>query len=212
MRARVVIIEDHDLIRQGVELLIRKIRGVTLSGFARSATEAMTVLDLTRPEIALVDIGLPDGNGVTLTKAIKKRWPDLRIIMLSSREDMDAVGGAFAAGASAYIRKSGAAEDLARAIEAALAGRRYVSNAMAEKLADWAGSPRADAIDRLSPRQRRVLGLIAGGLTTKQIAHQLAVSITTVNTHRAQLMRRLDIHGVASLTRFALERGLISPR
>ncbi len=212
MRARVVIIEDHDLIRQGVELLIRRIRGVTLSGFARSATEAMTVLDQTRPEIALVDIGLPDGNGVTLTKAIKKRWPDLRVIMLSSREDVDAVGGAFAAGASAYIVKSGAAEDLARAIEAALAGRRYVSHAMAEKLADWASSPRADAIERLSPRQRQVLGLVAGGLTTKEIAHQLAVSITTVNTHRAQLMRRLDIHDIASLTRFALERGLISHR
>lgn len=210
--ARVVIVEDHDLIRQGVELLLGRFEWVTLAGSARTVAEGLSVLEAVQPEVALVDLGLPDGSGLGLLRAARVRWPNLHVIILSSRDDADAVGTAFAAGASAYVAKSGSVDELAEAIEAALQGRPYVSSRIGERLAQWAASPGAGSLDRLSPRQRQILRLIAEGQSTKVIARHLAISVTTVNTHRAEIMKRLGIHDVASLTRFAGEHGLLSSR
>lgn len=208
-RARVVIVEDHDLIRQGVEQLLGRIEWVTLAGGARTVAEGLGVLKTVRPDVVLVDLGLPDGSGLGLIKAARLRWPDLRVIVLSSREDADAVGTAFAAGAASYLTKSGPANELAKAIEAALQGRRYITPRVAETLAQWVASPEAPALNRLSPRQCQILRLVAEGHTTKAIASLLSISITTVNTHRAEIIKRLGIGDVATLTRFAIESGLI---
>lgn len=208
-RARVVIVEDHDLIRQGVELLLRRFEWVTLAGSAGTVAEGLSVIEAVRPDVALVDLGLPDGSGLGLVKAARLRWPNLHVIVLSSRDDADAVGTAFAAGAVSYLAKSGAADELAEAIDAAIHGRRYVTPRMAERLAQWAAGPEAPALSRLSPRQRQVLRLVAEGHTTKAIASQLSISITTVNTHRAEIAKRLGIADVATQTRLAIESGLI---
>lgn len=211
-RTRVVIVEDHDLIRHGLGVLLQRSRAIALVGEAGTVAEGLSVLAAVQPDVALVDLGLPDGSGLTLVKASRAQWPDVRVIILSSRDDADAIGSAFASGASAYLAKSCSAPQLVAAIEAVAQGHRYVTQQVGEKLAQWASSPKAARIEILSPRQRQILRLVAEGQTTKAIAIQLGISVTTVNTHRAEIMRRLDIHDVASLTRFAAEQGLLLRR
>lgn len=207
--ARVALVEDQALIRQGVELLLRRIDGVDLVGSAATCADGVALLDQTRPDIAVIDLGLPDGNGIELVRLARSRWPQTRVIVLSSRDDLDAVGAAFSEGAVSYLFKSSSGDDLTAAIEMTMQGRRYLTPELADRLAQWVAAPAVASLKRLSSRQRQILRLVAAGKSTKQIAADLSISVTTVNTHRAQLMRRLDIHDVASLTRFAIEQGLL---
>jgi DNA-binding NarL/FixJ family response regulator len=209
-RVRVVLVEDQELIRDGVARLLADIPGVVLVGTAGSLAEALSLFAEKSPDVALVDVGLPDGSGISLVQQALKRWPEARMIMLSSREDAEAVGAAFSAGALSCVFKSASREDLKVAIAAASEGRRYVSPALAEKLAEWASpDPALSAFKSLTPRQLEVLRRVALGQSTKVIADELAISVTTVNTHRVEIMKRLGIRDVASLTRFAIHRGLI---
>lgn len=207
---RVVLVEDQELIRDGVARLLADIPGVVLVGTAGSLAEALSLFAEKSPDMVLVDVGLPDGSGISLVQQALKRWPEARMIMLSSREDAEAVGAAFSAGALSFVFKSASREDLKVAIAAASEGRRYVSPALAEKLAEWASpDPALSAFKSLTPRQLEVLRRVALGQSTKVIADELAISVTTVNTHRVEIMKRLGIRDVASLTRFAIHRGLI---
>lgn len=207
---RVVLVEDQELIRDGVARLLADIPGVVLVGTAGSLAEALSLFAEKSPDMVLVDVGLPDGSGISLVQQALKRWPGARMIMLSSREDAEAVGAAFSAGALSFVFKSASREDLKVAIAAASEGRRYVSPALAEKLAEWASpDPALSAFKSLTPRQLEVLRRVALGQSTKVIADELAISVTTVNTHRVEIMKRLGIRDVASLTRFAIHRGLI---
>jgi DNA-binding NarL/FixJ family response regulator len=211
MRAvRVILVEDQELIRDAVARLLADIPGVTLVGTAGSLREAWPLFESALPDLAIVDIGLPDGSGISLVERVLTRWPSARMVMLSSREDADAVGEAFSAGALSFVFKSATSKDLNAAVIAAAEGRRYVSAPLADRLAEWARpDPRETSFNSLTPRQREVLRRVALGQSTKVIADELAISVTTVNTHRAAIMQRLGIRDVASLTRFAIQRGLV---
>ncbi len=207
---RVVLVEDSDLIRQGVESLLRQLAGIDVVATARSMSDAVIVIDQLRPDVALVDLGLPDGSGIELIRTAQQRWPDLRVIIVSSRQDTGAVRAAFVAGAWSYLFKSGSAANLEAAITAVFQGRRFIAPEVRDLLAEWATSPSAKGIERLSPRQMAVLMRVVNGETTKAIAASLGISVTTVNTHRAEILKRLGIRDLPTLTRFAIEQGLIS--
>lgn len=207
---RVILVEDQELIRDGVARLLADIPGVTLVGTAGSLTEALSLFESASPDVAIVDIGLPDGSGISLVGRVLARWPTARMVMLSSREDADAVGEAFSAGALSFVFKSATRDDLSAAVIAAAEGRRYVSAPLVDRLVEWARpDPLEVGFKSLTPRQREVLRRVALGQSTKVIADELAISVTTVNTHRVEIMNRLGIRDVASLTRFAIQRGII---
>lgn len=210
-KIRVVVVEDHDLIREAVESLLRQLAGIDVVATVRSMSDAAIAIDDLRPDVALVDLGLPDGSGIELSRTAQQRWPDLRVIIVSSRQDAGAVRAAFVAGAWSYLFKSGSAANLEAAITAVFQGRRFITPEVRDLLAEWATSPTPKGIERLSPRQIAILKRVVDGENTKTIAASLGISVTTVNTHRAEILKRLGIRDLPTLTRFAIEQGLISP-
>jgi DNA-binding NarL/FixJ family response regulator len=211
---RVLLADDHALVRAGIRELVQKIAGLEVVGEAGDGRTACKLVNETSPDLVLLDIAMKGASGLETAASIAREHPDVKIIMLSMYSNAEYVARALRAGASGYILKQAAADELESGIAAVLRGETYLSPAISRVAMDdclthsaWGQSAGAS----LTTRQREVLQLIAEGRSTKEIAGRLDVSVKTIETHRAQLMDRLGIHDVAGLVRAAMRAGLIPP-
>jgi DNA-binding NarL/FixJ family response regulator len=212
MPIRILLADDHALVRAGIRALLQKIAGVQVIAEAENGLEALELIKKTQPDIALLDIAMPELDGLAAAARVTKECPLVRVIMLSMHSDQEYVLRALRAGAKGYLLKGARISELELAITAVARGETYLSPAAAVHLVDdvvQRANGEVQPLDRLTQRQRQVLQLIAEGRTRKQIAQELKISVKTVDTFRAQLMEELNIHDVATLVRFALDKGLI---
>ena len=211
---RVLLADDHALVRVGIRSLLSTIAGFDVVGEAGTGHEALELTDKLRPHVVLMDIAMPAINGLDATARLVERHPEVRVIILSMHASEEYALQALRAGAAGYLLKDADLLELERAIVAVARGETYLSPAISKHvIADYKRrvAEQPEPIDRLTPRQREVLRLIAEGLSTKEIAFKLGLSVKTVETHRAQLMERLEIRDVAGLVRFAIRSGLVDP-
>ena len=212
---RLLLADDHALVRAGLRELIQKIPFVEVIGEASNGRQTLELIQAHTPDLVLLDIGMKELNGLEVAERITRDHPGIKTLILSMHANEEYVLRALRAGASGYMLKDSAITELKLAIEAVLSGKTYLSPTISRSVIDSylhrTGSGKKAALDQLTPRQREVLQLIAEGNSTKEIASSLNLSAKTVETHRAQLMERLNIYDVASLVRFALREGLIQP-
>ena len=211
---RIVIADDHNLVRAGLVALLNSIDGVTVVAQAGDGREALETIERERPDIALLDIAMPLLNGMEVAARVAKEIPGVRVLMLSTYVNEEYVLRALRAGAAGYLVKGADTPELEIALRALMRGESYLSPAVSKPLiSDYAKRIGGEAgkLELLTPRQREILQLIAEGHSTRDIAQQLKISVKTVETHRAVVMERLDIHDVPNLVRFAIRTGLVSP-
>lgn len=212
---RVLLADDHSLVRAGIRALLQKIANVQVIAEAENGKEALELIDKHRPDIALLDIAMPEVDGLAAAAQVAQDFEQVRVIILSMYSDQEYVMRALRAGAKGYLLKGSRMSELELAITAVARGETYLSPAATIHLVDnFVGGMEGKLrpLNRLTPRQRQVLQLIAEGNSRKQIAQKLKLSAKTVDTFRAQLMEELGIHTVAGLVRFAISEGLISSR
>jgi len=210
---RILLADDHTLVRAGIRALVEKLQAVKVVAEAKDGREAVRMVKEHKPNLILMDVAMPGLNGLEATARISKEFPGARVIILSMYANEEYVREAIKAGAAGYLVKRGAAAELEHAIMTVASGENYYSPLITTRVSkNQAGQLSADraSIDRLTPRQREILQLIAERHSTKDIAGILNISIKTVETHRAQLMDRLGIHDVPGLVRFAIKAGLVS--
>jgi len=211
---RVLLVDDHALVRAGIRALLESLPRVEVVGETGDGLEAVQLARELAPDAMLLDITLPGLNGLEVAARVARLGAGTRVLMLSMHASPEYAARAFAAGAAGYLNKDSAFDELAAALEVIGAGRRYLCRAIdaaqvaeLERLAATGSS----GLDRLTPRQRQILQLVAEGLGTRQIAERLFLSVKTVETHRGQIMQRLDIYDVPGLVRFAIRHGLLPP-
>ena len=210
---RVLLADDHALVRAGIRLLLEKLPDMEVIAEASDGREAIRLVEKHEPHVVLTDIAMPFLNGLEVTRRLAKTFPKVRILILSMYSDEAHVFLALRAGAAGYLLKGSVREELKMAIRAVAQGETYLSPPVAKiTIREYSGRVNAELgpLRKLSPRQEQVLQLIAEGKTTKQIALALNISVKTVESHRTQLMERLDIHDIASLVRFAIKIGLVT--
>lgn len=213
-RIRVLLVEDHALVRAGIRSLLQNLEGIEVVAEAGTGREASRLVELHQPDVVLMDIVLPDTNGLEVAAAVVKRFPQTRVIILSMHSNEEYVWQALHAGAAGYLLKNSSTSELEVAIQAVSRGESYLSPPVSTHLVhDFTRRARGEpsSLESLTPRQREILALVARGYSTQQIAQELSVSPKTVETHRRQLMQRLDIYDIASLVRYAIHAGLLLP-
>ena len=206
MTTRVLLVDDHELMRDGLRALFAQDAEFEVVGEAEDARTAVELAAASRPDVVIMDVSLPDLSGIEATRQVLGQAPEVKVVALSVHADQEYVAGMLQAGASGYVLKGAAASELLQAVRAALAGRTYLSPELAGAVYDQvqalAGHP------ELSLREREVVRLISEDLTTPQIARQLNLSENTVHTYRQRIMDKLDRHGIAALTKYAVSTGL----
>jgi DNA-binding NarL/FixJ family response regulator len=210
----VLLADDHTVVRQGLRALLEAEEDMTVVGEAENGRQAVQMAKRLQPEVVVMDIAMPQLNGLEATKQISKESPKSHVLILSSYSDDEYVQQLTDAGAAGYLVKQTAATDLVAAIREAKKGNAFFSPAISKRLLDHYRSSLNRPADqkkptKLTPREMEVLQLIAEGFANKQIAGELFISIKTVEKHRQQLMHKLDIHDVAGLTRYAISKGVI---
>ncbi|MFQ5674326.1 MAG: response regulator [bacterium] len=214
MRLKILLADDHKIVRDGLHSLLKKEAGMEVIGEADNGRETVQLAREMEPDIIIMDISMPDLNGVEATRQIISNSPEAKIIALSMHSDKRFVKGILSAGAKGYLLKDSAFEELVDAIHTVVSGKFYLSSGIAGVVVkDYIGSKSAKNLlnsDLLSAREREVLQLIAEGKSTKEVAATLHVSVKTIETHRQKIMQKLNIHSVAGLTRFAIREGLSS--
>lgn len=214
MPTTIVLADDHTVVRQGIRKLLETRDDFTIVGEASDGEEAVQLVIEKQPDIAIMDIWMPRLSGIDATRRIGKRGIDTKVLVLSMHESRAYVEEVLRAGAAGYIVKNAAADDLLDAIDAVCSGVSYLSPVITQQVVDAIARP-ADVspsgLGVLTDREREVLQLIAEGLSSKEIASMLGVSLKTVDSHRSNLMEKLDIHKVSGLVRFAIRTGLVEP-
>lgn len=211
---RVLLADDHDLFRAGLRVLLADLGGFEVVAEAGDGRDALRLVGEHRPDVVLMDLMMPGLNGLEATARVTREFPGVRVLVLSMNAAEEFVLPAVRAGASGYVLKNVRPAELEQAIRAVARGETYLTPAVSGHLIDdyrRRTADGADSLDKLTPRQREVLQLVAEGHSTKQIARRLSVSVKTVETYRSQLMSSLDIHDIAGLTRYAIRKGLVSP-
>jgi DNA-binding NarL/FixJ family response regulator len=210
---RVLIVDDHKLFRAGIRSLLQAVSGVEVVAEAGDGREALRLIEAHRPNVVLMDFMMPGFNGLDATARAARSYPATRVIMLSMNADEDSVLQTLRAGAAGYLVKTADPAELEQAIRAVVRGEKFLSSAISNHVVA-ACRGRLDkeqtSLERLTPRQREVLQLIAEGHTTKEIAKKLGISPKTAETYRGELMKALDIHDIASLTRYAIRMGIVA--
>jgi DNA-binding NarL/FixJ family response regulator len=210
---RVILADDHTLVRAGLRSLVEQLKEATVIAEAKDGHEVLTLASEHHPDVVLMDLSMPGMNGLEAALRLKKEQPQIKIIVLSMHASEEYVLQALRAGASGYLVKDSAPLELALALQAVARGETYLSPPISRQVVD-SYMQRVGQVDDplavLTGRQREILQLIAEGSSTKDIARKLNLSVKTVETHRAQLMERLDIHEVAGLVRFAIRHGLVN--
>lgn len=211
---KILLVDNHTLVRAGIRALLEQIPNVLVVGEAGDGREALKLVEQYRPHLVFMDITMPVMNGLEATVRVVKEFPGSRVVMLSVHTDEEYVLQALRAGAAGYLLKDAGRAELEIAVAAVARGETYLSPAVSRHVVgDYVrrtGSGLEGRLETLTPRQREILQLIAEGKSTKEIASILDVSVKTVETHRAQLMERLDIHDVAGLVRYAIRTGVVT--
>jgi DNA-binding NarL/FixJ family response regulator len=214
MTTRILLADDHRILRQGLRSLLSAQPDFEIVAEAEDGRTAVEMAERLSPHVIVMDIGMPDLNGVDATRQIVTRMPSVRVIALSAYADRRLIAEVLKAGASGYLLKESAFEELVEAIRTAAARKVYLSPKIAAELVEdyvrMSKEPGPSVFESLSPREREVLQLIAEGHSTKEVARALKVSVKTVETHRRQLMNKLELFSVAELTRYAIREGLVS--
>jgi DNA-binding NarL/FixJ family response regulator len=210
---RVLIADDHALVREGIRRVLDEDPGFDVVAEAADGRQAIEQIARTNPDVAILDISMPELSGLEAARWLRDEAPGLKVLILSMHEESEYVMRAVHAGAAGYLLKDDAGPaHLRQAVRAVHDGESYFSPAVATKLTDAlrsGSSGPADPLERLTGREREVLRLVAGGSSNKQIAAELGISRRTVESHRESMMRKIEIRTVAGLTRFALENGLL---
>ncbi len=212
MTIRVLLADDHNIVREGLKSLLEKDPDIEVVAMADNGRTAVRLAGELKPDVAVLDIAMPEMNGIEATRRIYRDNPAIKVLTLSMHSARRFVTEALSAGAKGYLLKDCAAEELVRAIRTVAGDETYLSPKVAGLIVkDYLKhspetTPSADSC--LTNREREILQLIAEGESTKEIAFKLGVSIKTVETHRQQIMKKLNLHGVAELTRYAIREGL----
>ncbi len=213
-RIRVLLADDHQIVREGLKALLERDKGIEIVGETADGVSTVRFAKKYLPDVVVMDITMPNLNGIEATQQITDEIPDVRVVVLSMYLDKHFVAKMLRAGARGYLRKDCASEELAKAISVVAANRFYISPELGidfQKDVFVASEiPNFVAFALLTPKEREVLQLIAEGKTSKEIAFRLNVSAKTIDKHRAHIMEKLDIHSIAELTKFAIREGITS--
>ena len=213
---RVLLADDHALVRAGIRALVQRVSGLEVVGEADNGREALRLAKSLHPNVVLMDISMPELNGLDAIARMLQYDPKIAVIVLSMHESREHVLRALQAGASGYVLKNAAVDELEKAIRTVACGQKYLTPAVSEQLIATVTAPRSDAAspynaaESLTQRQREILQLIAEGRSSREIAALLNISVKTVETHRSLLMERLNLHDVAGLVRYAIRVGLVT--
>jgi len=205
---RIVLADDHDLVRSGIKALLSMVDGVQVIAEARDGKELIALVEDLVPDVVMTDISMPGMDGITAIAAIHATHPQVRLLVLSMYDTVDFVKRAVANGACGYLMKDAPPFELEQAVRSVMATGSYFSPAIAQRLLQ-PSEPTVD--DELTHRQVEILKLIAQGRASKEIAYELGLSPKTVDVHRARIMERLRLNDIASLTLYAVRKGLIKP-
>ena len=206
---RILLVDDHELMREGLRSILEREANVEIVGEASSGRDAVSLSRTLAPDVVVMDVGMKDLNGIDATRQIRQESPKVQVIALSSHSDSRYVSAMLDAGACGYVLKANAYADLCKALQAARQGKSYLCAEVTKGVVDASLHP-GSRIDPsvLSDREREVLQLLAEGLTSPQIGKRLFIATSTVETHRRSIMRKLAIHNVADLTKWAIREGL----
>lgn len=213
MSIKILLAEDHTLVRSGIRSLLEASSDVEVIGEAGDGRVAIDLCDQLQPNLVLMDVAMPGLNGIEATRKIRANHPNMRVIMLSMHGDRQYVYESLKAGAGGYLLKAAAFTDLLAAIRAVMAGKTYLSPPLSDVVMDdyvrrAQGDLQGSELEKLSAREREVLQLISEGNSSAAVADLLHISVRTVDTHRHNIMEKLNIHSIAGLTRFAIRHGL----
>lgn len=215
MSTTILLVDDHRIVREGLRTLLGQQPDLEVVGEAADGRDAVAQARILRPEVIVMDIAMPEVNGVEATRLILAELPATRIVALSMYADRRFVAEILRAGALGYVLKDGAFEELALAIRTITEGKTYLSPSIAglvvEELLQRTSAPGSPSLGGLTPRERQVLKLLADGMRPREIAQELTISVKTVEVHKQNLMNKLEIHTASELTRFAIREGLSTP-
>jgi len=207
---RVLLADDHTLVRAGVRKILEAHAGFAVVGEVADGRAAIAALKAQPVDVLVLDLSMPGGDGFEVLRRAKGVQPELKVLVLTMHASAEYVARAVREGADGYLLKDSAVQDLVAAIEAVMAGREYYSPPVQRELSEMVrGAGAKRRTEPITDREREVLKLVAEGLSTKEIASRLDISTRTVETHRANLMRKLGLHSVARLTQYAIREGLI---
>jgi len=210
---RVLLADDHALVRAGIRALLQGLEGVTVVAETGNGAEVLELARTHRPDVVLLDISMPGLSGLDVSVQLERELPEVRVVVLSMHANEEYVLQALRSGAAGYMLKDSATAELELALKAVMRGETYLSPPISKQVVEGyvqrVGAEQP-ASEKLTPRQREVLRLIAEGHSTKEIAYRLELSVKTVETHRAQLMERLQIRDIAGLVKYAIRSGLAS--
>lgn len=211
-KIKVLIVDDHPVVRKGLLSCLSSKDSIKVVGEAVDGDDAIRKVKELAPDIVLMDLHMPKKDGLEVTDALRKESPQVKVIILSMQGTRDSVLRIIKAGARGYVLKDAPPDDLLRAIESVQAGEAFFSPPVAQIALNQyvSESDKADPLAKLSEREREVLGLIAEGKSNKEIAMHLGIGVRTTETHRERIMRKLEIHSVAGLTKFAIAHGIVS--
>jgi DNA-binding NarL/FixJ family response regulator len=212
MKIRILIADDHAMIRDGLEALLRGDERIEVVGLAADGREAVRLVRELRPDVAIMDIAMPEMNGIEALRELQSRAADTRVLILSMFSTLEYVQQAFNAGASGFLLKESAGSELKEAIERVHGGRRYLSRRLGSQAsALLSRGPQRTPLESLSRRERQILQLVVEGKSSTEIGQALHLSAKTVETYRSRLMHKLGVDGVPALVKFAIAHGLTPP-
>ncbi len=209
---KVLVADDHPVVRKGLQSCLSRAGRIRLVGEAADGDDALRKARELKPDVVLMDISMPGMNGLTVTEMLRKELPDMKVLVLSVQRNKDSIFRVIQAGAHGYVSKEAPSEEVIRAIESVHGGQPFFSEEIARAaLNEFINSgDKKEPFSQLTSREREVLVLIAEGQSNKEIADRLNIGVRTIETHRERIMRRLNIHSVAGLTKYAIANGLVT--
>ena len=211
-KLRILVVDDHTVVREGIRLLLEAQPDIEVVGEAREGQEALELVERLRPDLVLMDISMPGMNGLEATHQIRSTYPDVKILILTMQEGDEYFFRVLSAGASGYVLKGASSSELLMAIRAVSEGGVFLYPSMTKKLLTeylQPGREEAGSYDGLTGREKEVLRLIAESKSNQEIADELCLSVNTVQTHRAHIMEKLNLHTRTDLIKYAIRKGLI---